>query len=74
MASNSDSSSAVISLPKGGGALHGLGETFTPDLHTGVGFGVRWRSPVGPVRVDIARGLNDPDSDYEIYLNIGADW
>jgi hypothetical protein len=24
--------------------------------------------------VDIARGLNDPDSDYEIYLNIGADW
>jgi translocation and assembly module TamA len=44
------------------------------DLHTGVGFGVRWRSPVGPVRVDIARGLNDPDSDYEIYLNIGADW
>lgn len=46
----------------------------TPDIHTGVGFGVRWRSPVGPVRVDIARGLNDPDSDYEIYLNIGADW
>ncbi|HEY0505676.1 MAG TPA: autotransporter assembly complex family protein [Lysobacter sp.] len=44
------------------------------DLHTGVGVGVRWRSPVGPVRVDIARGLNDPDSDYEIYLNIGADW
>ncbi|MDI9238176.1 autotransporter assembly complex family protein [Lysobacter sp. LF1] len=44
------------------------------DLHTGVGIGVRWRSPVGPVRVDIARGLNDPDSDYEIYLNIGADW
>jgi len=36
--------------------------------------GVRWRSPVGPVRVDIARGLNDPDSDYEIYLNIGATW
>jgi len=26
------------------------------------------------VRVDIARGLNDPDSDYEIYLNIGATW
>ncbi|HZX77622.1 autotransporter assembly complex family protein [Lysobacter sp.] len=46
----------------------------TPDIHTGVGFGVRWRSPVGPVRVDIAHGLKDPDSDYEIYLNIGADW
>ena len=46
----------------------------TPDIHTGVGIGVRWRSPVGPVRFDIAHGLNDPDSDYEIYLNIGADW
>lgn len=45
-----------------------------PDIHTGVGIGARWRSPVGPVRFDIARGLNDPDSDYEIYLNIGADW
>ncbi|HJW46057.1 MAG TPA: autotransporter assembly complex family protein [Lysobacter sp.] len=46
----------------------------TPDIHTGVGLGARWRSPVGPVRFDIARGLKDPDSDYEIYLNIGADW
>jgi translocation and assembly module TamA len=44
-----------------------------PDFHTGVGFGVRWRSPVGPVRLDIAHGLYHPDSQYEIYLNIGAD-
>ena len=44
------------------------------DIHTGVGFGVRWKSPVGPVRFDIAHGLNDADSDYEIYLNIGANW
>lgn len=43
------------------------------DLHTGVGFGVRWKSPVGPVRVDVAHGLNDPDSNFQIYLNIGAD-
>jgi len=26
-----------ISLPKGGGALKGIGETFAPDLHTGTG-------------------------------------
>ena len=45
----------------------------TPDWHTGVGVGVRWRSPVGPLRVDIARGLNDPDSGFQLYLNIGAD-
>jgi hypothetical protein len=29
--------SSVISLPKGGGAVHGLGEKFSPDLHTGTG-------------------------------------
>ena len=45
----------------------------TPDMHTGVGIGLRWRSPVGPVRIDIARGLNDPDSPFTIGLNIGAD-
>jgi len=27
----------IIGLPKGGGALKGLGETFAPDLHTGTG-------------------------------------
>ena len=44
-----------------------------PDMHTGVGIGVRWRSPVGPVRIDIARGLDDPRSPFTIGLNIGAD-
>ena len=44
-----------------------------PDLHTGIGIGARWRSPVGPVRIDVAHGLNDPDSSFQIYLNIGAD-
>jgi RHS repeat-associated protein len=33
----SASSNHVISLPEGGGALHGIGETFSPDLHTGTG-------------------------------------
>jgi RHS repeat-associated protein len=32
-----NSSASAISLPKGGGALHGLGEKFAPDLHTGTG-------------------------------------
>ena len=44
-----------------------------PDMHTGVGVGVRWRSPVGPVRIDIARGLKSPDSPFTLHLNIGAD-
>jgi len=61
--------------PWGAAAFVDTGSAFdnTIDLHTGVGFGVRWKSPVGPVRVDIAHGLNDPDSKFQIYLNIGAD-
>jgi hypothetical protein len=31
------SASEVISLPKGGGALSGMGETFSPNLFTGTG-------------------------------------
>ncbi|SKC66319.1 autotransporter assembly complex protein TamA [Pseudoxanthomonas indica] len=42
------------------------------NLRTGIGIGLRWRSPVGPVRLDIAHGLNDPDSQFQIYLNIGT--
>src|SRR6266536_1626088 len=37
MASNSSAPSQIISLPKGGGAQHGMGEKFSPDLHTGTG-------------------------------------
>ena len=44
-----------------------------PDLRTGVGLGLRWRSPVGPVRIDIAHGLDDPNSPITLHLNIGAD-
>jgi translocation and assembly module TamA len=44
-----------------------------PDMRTGIGIGLRWRSPVGPLRVDLARGLDDPDTPFQIYLNIGAE-
>jgi hypothetical protein len=37
VASDINSPSQIITLPKGGGALRGIGETFTPDLHTGTG-------------------------------------
>jgi translocation and assembly module TamA len=44
------------------------------DWRTGVGVGVRWKSPVGPLRFDIARGLDDPDSPFTIGLSIGAEF
>src|SRR4029077_15600692 len=37
MASNSSAPNQIISLPAGGGAQHGMGEKFSPDLHTGTG-------------------------------------
>lgn len=37
MASQATSPSQIIGLPKGGGAQQGLGEKFSPDLHTGTG-------------------------------------
>jgi hypothetical protein len=37
MSSKSGTSSQIISIPKGGGALQGIGETFSPDLFTGTG-------------------------------------
>lgn len=59
----------------GGAVFIDTGSAFDdqPRLKTGIGIGLRWRSPVGPVRVDIAHGLDDPDSAFQLYLNIGAD-
>lgn len=61
----------------GGAVFVDSGSAFdgtNPDWHTGVGVGVRWRSPVGPLRFDIARGLDDPDSPFTIGLSIGAEF
>ena len=45
-----------------------------PQLKTGVGFGLHWLSPVGPVRVDLASGLNRPPGDsIRLHLTIGPD-
>ena len=37
MKNDSSESTAAISLPKGGGAVQGIGETFQPNLFTGTG-------------------------------------
>jgi RHS repeat-associated protein len=48
MASKSNSAAQTISTPQGGGALQGIGETFSPDLHTGTGnFTVPINTPPG---------------------------
>lgn len=62
--------------PWGGAVFVDSGSAFDgrrPDMHTGVGVGLRWRSPLGPMRIDIARGLKSPDSPFTLHFAIGAD-
>jgi translocation and assembly module TamA len=51
------------------------GDAYNPGsilLKTGVGLGVRWYSPFGPVRVDFAVPLNEADSAFQIHFAAGA--
>jgi translocation and assembly module TamA len=41
-------------------------------LKTGVGLGVRWYSPFGPVRVDFAMPMNESNSSFQIHFAAGA--
>jgi translocation and assembly module TamA len=42
-------------------------------MKKGAGIGVRWRSPIGQIRLDIASPLNDPGSRPRLHLYIGPD-
>lgn len=42
------------------------------DVAVGAGVGMRWRSPVGMVRLDVAHGF-DADSSFHLHINIGPD-
>ena len=54
-----------------GNAFGGPGSS--TGLKTGVGLGLRWRSPVGPVRIDLAHPLDKSDTLFRIHLRIGPD-
>ncbi|MCP3697199.1 MAG: outer membrane protein assembly factor [Aliivibrio sp.] len=46
----------------------------TPDWKTGVGFGIRWVSPVGPVRLDFAWGLDaEPKDQFKVHFALGPE-
>ena len=45
------------------------------NLKKGAGFGVRWESPVGPVKFDLAWPLgDDSESGLHFYVGLGAQW
>jgi translocation and assembly module TamA len=43
-----------------------------PSLKTGVGVGVRWVSPVGPIRLDLAHALDD-DGGVRLHFSMGPE-
>lgn len=51
------------------------GSAFDDEPHfvTGVGAGIRWYSPVGPIRVDVAHPLDDPTTQWRLYVTVGPD-
>ena len=49
---------------------------FSSAQQIGAGIGVRWQSPVGPFRLDIAAPVNDEDDEYgdfQFHLSLGPD-
>ncbi len=64
MSKTSGISEQVLSLPKGGGAIQGLGDTFKPDLHTGTGSYA--------IPLDIPNGTNDIAPKLALSYHTGA--
>jgi translocation and assembly module TamA len=52
-----------------GNAVDSLSDRFEYS----VGAGLRWESPVGPLRVDIANGLSDDDRPWRLHIVVGPD-
>ena len=49
--------------------------SFSTGYSVGAGFGIRWQSPVGPFRVDIATPVRGGESgDIRLHLSLGADF
>lgn len=54
-----------------------FGNAFDPDFDNRIaysaGAGVRWRSPVGPIRFDVAFGLSEDDIPWRIHVVVGPE-
>ncbi|MDO9424364.1 MAG: autotransporter assembly complex family protein [Methylobacter sp.] len=51
------------------------GNAFNPGnigIKAGAGLGVRWYSPIGPIRLDFAIPLSDADSSFQIHFAAGS--
>jgi translocation and assembly module TamA len=42
-------------------------------LKQSIGFGVRWISPIGSIRLDLAQAIDEPDKPWRLHLTLGPD-
>ena len=61
-----------------GAVFYDVGEAVedftTTNFKSGAGFGIRWESPIGPVKLDIARPVGDPDENsLAFYIGLGSE-
>ena len=45
----------------------------TPNWAKGAGLGARWYSPLGPIRIDIAKGFNGLTPGWRLHISFGAE-
>jgi len=43
------------------------------NVERGAGFGLRWRSPIGAIRVDLAQALDKAGNPWRLHLTVGPD-
>ena len=59
-----------------GALFYDYGDAFNdePDFKHGTGVGIRWESPVGPIRLDFAWGLDAvPGDEFKIHFTLGPE-
>lgn len=48
-------------------------DNLNDDMAKGAGFGFRWKSPVGPVRIDFANALSVDSKPWRVHITVGPD-
>lgn len=46
-------------------------DSVSDPLKVGAGVGIRWVSPVGPIRLDLAWAVTDPDQGFRVHFSMG---
>lgn len=63
----------IVAFIDAGRAYENKYQDFSEPLQIGVGLGLRYKTPIGSLRLDLARPVNkrNEDDDYQVYISIG---